>query len=84
MAKFNTILVKKIAADRKQESKQEKIKEEVGISDQDVFLKKRSAKDYAIAFLHCILYMVFIALIFIGLITALNPASRQIIVDWFI
>lgn len=82
MAKFNPILMQKVAENQKQESEQEKLKEETGIDDQDIVLKKRGVLDYTIAFLHCILYVIFVSLIFIGLITVLNPASRQVIADW--
>lgn len=81
--KFNPILMQKITEEKDQENEQEKLKKETGIDDQDIVLKTRSMKDYAVTFLRCILYIACIVLIFIGLITALNPPSRQVITELF-
>lgn len=81
--KFNPILMQKITEEKDWENKQEKLKEETGINDQNVVLKSSSMKDYIVTFLRCILYITFIVLIFIGLITALNPASRLVITELF-
>lgn len=79
--KYNPILMQKVTAEKKEESEQEKLKKETGIDDQDVVLKKKGIKDYTVLILRSLLYTAVVALIFIGLVTALNPASRQVIMD---
>lgn len=81
--KYNSILMQFVTEENAKEREQEKLKEESGINGQDIVLKTRSAGDYAVTLLHCIGYAVFIALIFIGLITILNFDSRQVIVEIF-
>lgn len=81
--KYNSILMQSVTEEKAKEREQEKLKEEAGINDQDIVLKTRSARDYAVTLLRCIIYAAFIALIFIGLITVLNFDSRQVIVEMF-
>lgn len=79
--RYNPILMQKVTEEKKEENEQKRLKEETGINDQDVVLKKRGVKDYAVLALRSLLYAVAIALIFAGVVTALNPASRQVIID---
>lgn len=79
--KYNPILMQKVTEEKKEENEQERLKKETGINDQDVVLRKKGVKDYAVLVLRFLLYVAVIALIFVGLVTALNPASRQVIID---
>lgn len=79
--KFNPILMQKVTEEKKRESEQEKLKEEAGIDTQDVVIKKKGVREYAVLMLRSAVYAAVIALIFFGLITVLNHASRQVIID---
>lgn len=79
--KYNPILMQKVIEEKKEKDEQERLKKETGINDQDVVLRRKGVKDYAVLVLRSLLYAAVIALIFIGLVTALNPASKQVIID---
>lgn len=81
--KFNSILMQKVTEEKRKESKQGKWKEQAGIDSQEIIIKKKNVRDYIILAVHFIMCALIIMLIFIGLVTALNPTSRQVITDFF-
>lgn len=81
--RYNPILMQKIMDEKNMEAEQARLKEEAGIDSQEVVIKKKGMRDYSILALHFLMYAAVIVLIFVGLITALNPASRQIITETF-
>lgn len=78
MAKFNPILMKKVEREEQEEKKQEQLKEEVGIDDDRIVLKEKNWKDYGKQFFRCLIYILFVILVFVGIVATLNPTSQAI------
>lgn len=81
MPKFNPILLQKVREEQKEEERQEKLKAEAGITDPDIVVKEKGIKEYSLSILKGILYTAFICLIFLGILTVLNPTSQNILID---
>lgn len=79
MAKFHPILVKKIEIEEQEEKKQERLKKKIDIVDEGIVLKEKNWKDYGKQFFKCLIYTLFVILVFVGIVTVLNPASQTMI-----
>lgn len=81
MARFKTHLAAKLEQENTASQKQELLKRESGIADDDqkLHVREKNILDYAKDVLIGILYILFIILVFIGLTTLINPMSREIL-----
>lgn len=78
MARFKPILMEKISRLEQAEQEQRELKQEYGIAADDVVVRKKNIKDYAISILKGIGYFIYIILVFLGIVTLINPISRDI------
>lgn len=78
MARFKPILMEKISRLEQAEQEQRELKQEYGIAADDVVVRKKNIKDYAISILKWIGYFIYIILVFLGIVTLINPISRDI------
>ena len=78
MARFKPILMEKISRLEQAEQEQRELKQEYGIAADDVVVSKKNIKDYAISILKGIGYFIYIILVFLGIVTLINPISRDI------
>lgn len=79
MARFKPILMEKISRLEQAEQEQRELKQEYGITADDVVVRKKNIKDYAISILKGIGYFIYIILVFLGIVTLINPISRDIL-----
>lgn len=79
MARFKPILMEKISRLEQAEQEQQELKQEYGITADDVVVRKKNIKDYAISILKGIGYFIYIILVFLGIVTLINPISRDIL-----
>lgn len=79
MARFKPILMEKISRLEQAEQEQRELKQEYGIAADDVVVRKKNIKDYAISILKGIGYFIYIILVFLGIVTLINPISRDIL-----
>lgn len=81
MARFKMHLVAKLEQESTASQKQELLKRESGIADDDqkLSVREKNILDYAKDVLIGIVYILFISLVFIGLTTLINPMSREIL-----
>ena len=65
------------------EEKQEELKKESGIDDEEgeLHVREKGPFDYIKGFFNGIFYVAFVALIFVGLVTLINPISRGILLE---
>ena len=86
MGRFKKRLVLLTEAEEQANRKQETLKKQNGIPEDGngMQVREKDAKDYLIGFLHGIIYILFTALVFIGLVTLINPGSRSVLLDLFL
>ena len=83
MGKFKKSLMGRVEEEEKRQQKQEDLKEQAGIADDDFYVKEKGAKDYLIAILRGLLSCLITFLVFVGIATWLNPESRLILFELF-
>lgn len=81
MARFKPILMEKISRMEQAEQEQRKLKQEYGIAADDVVVRKKNVKDYAISAIKGIGYLAYVILVFLGIVTLVNPISRDILLS---
>lgn len=83
MARFKEdILMAGIRQKEEEEEKQRALKEEYGIIEEaDVMVMKKGIRDYAASAIKGAGYLIYVLLVFFGLITVINPVSRQILLE---
>lgn len=77
--RYKSILEQKVKVEKEEQKKQEILKQAAGIESADLRVKKKGAKDYAISLCKAFLYLVFMTFVALGILTILNPVSRNII-----
>lgn len=84
VARFKTdILMSGIRRKEEEEKAQQELKEEYGIMEEaGVTVRKKGLRDYSISALKGIGYLIYVLLVFFGLVTVINPISRQILLDF--
>lgn len=75
--RYKTILNKKVEEEIKETAKQERLKEENGIVESDVVVKKRTGKHLLKSILFGILYLVRLIFAAIGVLVLIDPALRE-------
>lgn len=75
--RYKTILNKKIEEETKATAKQEKLKEENGIVEPDVVVKKRTGKHLLKSIFFGALYIIRLILAAIGVLVLIDPALRE-------
>lgn len=83
MGRFKKRLIMLTEAEEQAEKKQETLKKQNGIPENGngVQVREKNAKDYLFGFLRGIIYVLFTILVFIGLVTFINPGSRSMLFD---
>jgi len=82
MSRFNVRLEEKVRAEEDVEKKQVQLKEEAGIEDEDIVVKEKGVKDYSKAILRTMIYIAIVFFFFVGVITLLNPVSRNLMLTF--
>lgn len=75
--RYKTILNKKVEEEIKETAKQERLKEENGIVESDVVVKKRTGKHLLKGILFGMLYLVRLIFAAIGVLVLIDPALRE-------
>ncbi|MEH2932176.1 hypothetical protein VSQ48_20180 [Candidatus Ventrimonas sp. KK005] len=83
MARFKPSLMDKVEKEHRQEIKQEKLKAESGIKEEEVLVKEKSGSDYGKAIFRFVVYVVLGMLAFVGIMVVLSPEARGILIEWF-
>lgn len=83
MAKYQDILERRNENGRRKEKKQEQLREESGIRVTGYYLKEKTWKSYLKDGAAHIWYLAYAALAFIGVIMALHPESRRLLLQLF-
>lgn len=86
MGRFKKRLVLLTEAEEQAKKKQETLKKQNGIPEDgnEMQVREKNAKDYLLGFLRGAIYVLFTILVFIGLVTLINPGSRSILLDLFL
>lgn len=81
MGRFKKRLVLLTEAEEQAKKKQETLKKQNGIPEygNGMQVREKNAKDYLFGFLRGIIYVLFTVLVFIGLVTLINPGSRSML-----
>lgn len=79
--RYQSILSAKVEREQAKAEKEEKIKMEAGIESDNVNVRVKGAKDYVFGLFGVVRLFSFIILIFIGIVTIINPISRSIIMQ---
>lgn len=80
--RYKPILQNKIEIEERKEEQQKALQERVGISDKTVKLKERGAKGYLWLIVKGIGYFIFVAMIFLGIVTILYPETRNLLLEF--
>ena len=83
MARFKPSLMDKVEKEQRQEIKQEKLKAESGIKEEEVLVKEKSGSDYGKAVFRLVIDTALAALAFVGILVVLNPESRGMLLERF-
>ncbi len=83
MGKYMDILEVKRENGRKKEEKQERLRQENGIKDKGYYLREKTWKSYMRDGAQYILYLIYVALAFIGAVMVLHPESRHLVLQLF-
>lgn len=75
--RYKTILNKKVEEEIKETAKQERLKEENGIVESDVVVKKRTGKHLLKSIFFGVLYLVRLIFAAIGVLVLIDPALRE-------
>lgn len=75
--RYKTILNKKVEEEIKETAKQERLKEENGIVESDVVVKKRTGKHLLKSIFWGVLYLVRLIFAAIGVLVLIDPALRE-------
>lgn len=81
MTRFNPVLMEKIASEEQAEREQRELKEAYGIVAEDVSVRKKGLKDYAFSAIRGLGYLLYVVLVFLGIVTWINPVSRGMILE---
>lgn len=79
--RYKSILGEKVKREQAEEEKEKKLKNDAGIESDNVTVRIKGAKDYIVGILRTIFFTIFIILIFIGIVTIINPTSRYMILQ---
>ena len=80
MARYKPILMEKIHRAEAEEKKQRELKEELGIiPDDTIIIKKKGISDYLLSVLKGFGYLIYVILVFLGIVTVINPVSRDLL-----
>ena len=80
-SRYKPILMARIEAVEKEAAKQKHLREDSGIAEEHLIVVERGIQDYLFLGIKYSGYVIYTILIFFGLLTVLNPASRLLIVN---
>ena len=79
MARFKPILMEKITREEQAEKEQQELKDTYGIADASVSVRKKGIQDYGISAIKGLGYLLYVILVFLGIVIWINPTSREIL-----
>ena len=81
--RYKPILMTRIEEEKRRLKENLLLSEEAGVirSTYDIVVKKKSVSDYIKEISHIVFSVVFLVLVFLGLLVLLNPTSREILLS---
>lgn len=83
MARFRRILMNKVEKECQEEIRQEKLKAESGIKEENFLLTEKGSLDYGKAVFRIAVHITLMIPAFVGIMMVLNPESRGILMERF-